>query len=86
MGRKHPKQMPVQSTSTRDGRTWTISKVLLAVAIALFVLTRSYILFFFRPMLSDVWMYYEYAVKAVDWQITPYTEEFVVPYPPLGYI
>ncbi|MGD0653011.1 MAG: phospholipid carrier-dependent glycosyltransferase [Thermoguttaceae bacterium] len=85
MGRKHPKQMPVQSTSTRDGRTWTITKVLLAVAIALFVLTRSYILFFFRPMLSDVWMYYEYAVKAVDWQITPYTEEFVIPYPPLAY-
>ena len=85
MGRKHPKNMPVQSTSTPDGKTWTISKVLLAVAIGLFILTRSYMLFFFRPLISDVLMYYRYAARAVDLQHTPYTEDFVVPYPPLAY-
>lgn len=85
MGRKHPKNVPVQSTFVSDGKTWTISKVLIALAIALFVLTRAYILFFSRPMISDIPMYYEYAVKAVDLQQTPYTEEFVVPYPPLAY-
>ena len=55
------------------------------MAIALFVLTRFYLLFFARPMISDVGMYFGYAVNAVDLQQTPYTEEFVMPYPPLAY-
>jgi hypothetical protein len=85
MVRKHPKQMPVESTSVPSGGTWTTSKILIAVAIALFILTRSYLLFFAHPIISDVFMYFEYAVRAVDFQQRPYAENFVVPYPPLAY-
>ncbi len=85
MARKRPKNMPVKSTSVPAGGTWTTSKELLAVIIVLFVLTRVYLLYFFSPMISDVSMYFEYAVRAIDFQQTPYTEEFVVPYPPLAY-
>ncbi len=81
----HPKHMPVQSTSVRDGKTWTISKVLVALAIGLFVLTRSYMLFFFRPNITDIILYYGYATRAIDLRQTPYTQDFMVPYPPLAY-
>jgi hypothetical protein len=36
-------------------------------------------------MISDIPMYFGYAVNAVDLQQTPYTEDFVMPYPPLAY-
>jgi len=85
MARKHLKHMPAESTSGLGGGTWTTSKTLVAAAIVLFVLTRAYLLFIGRPMISDVPMYFGYAVKAVDLQQTPYTEEFVMPYPPLAY-
>ena len=85
MGRQHSKDMPVQSAPAPGDQTWTTSKTLIAVAIALFVLTRFYLLFFARPMISDVGMYRDYAVKAVDLKNTPYTEKFVVPYPPLAF-
>jgi phosphate/sulfate permease len=77
--------MLVQSTSTRESRAWTISKVLIAVAIALFVITRFYMLFFFHPFISDIVLYYGYATKAIDLRQTPYTQDFMVPYPPLAY-
>jgi hypothetical protein len=88
MGHKHPKHGPVQTASTAVGGcggTWTVSKILFALAIAMFVLTRSYILFVSSPLISDVPMYYGYAVNAVDLHKTPYTEQFVMPYPPLAY-
>jgi hypothetical protein len=85
MARKHPKQMPVESTSVPVGGIWTTAKILLAVAIGLFILTRSYLLFFAHPMISDIPMYFGYAVNAVDLNQTPYTEDFVMPYPPLAY-
>jgi hypothetical protein len=85
MGRKQPKSISIQSASTRSDRFWTISKALIAIAIVLFVLTRSYILFLFRPQFSDIALYLDYAIKAVDKQLTPYTEDFVVPYPPLAF-
>ncbi|MGA2797479.1 MAG: hypothetical protein ABSE63_07880 [Thermoguttaceae bacterium] len=86
MARKHPKQIPAKSTSVPGGGAWTTSKALLALVIALFILTRFYLLFFARPLISDVGMYRDYAVRAVDLQKTPYTEEFGVPmpYPPLA--
>jgi 4-amino-4-deoxy-L-arabinose transferase-like glycosyltransferase len=96
MARKHQKHMPVETGYARTGGTWTTSKIWVAVAIGLFILSRAYILFYFRPMISDVGMYFEYAVRAVDLHQTPYAEikvgeeaqhpdEFVVPYPPLSY-
>ena len=77
--------MRAESTSVSGGGAWTNAKILLAVAIGLFILSRSYMLFFLRPKISDVGMYFGYAANAVDLQQTPYTEKFIVPYPPLAY-
>jgi hypothetical protein len=82
MARRQSAPANIQSAS---GTTWNASKTLLAVAIGLFVLTRFYLLFCIRPQVSDMLMYYEYAIKGVDFHDTPYTEEFVVPYPPLAF-
>ncbi len=85
MARKHSRRMINQSVSASISGTWTASKTLMAVAIGLYVLTRFYLLFYARPLVSDVGMYRNYAIKAVDLKQTPYTEEFVVPYPPLAF-
>ena len=84
MGRKPPKRTTVRSSYAPPGRAKTTFPVLLVIAIALFVLTRIYILWFFQPLISDVGMYFGYAARAIDLHQTPYMEDFEVPYPPLA--
>jgi len=85
MGSKKQKRLSVQSTPAQNSGAGEMSPALIVLAIALFVLTRFYILFFFHPQVSDISMYFEFAVRAIDFKQTPYTENFVVPYPPLAY-
>ena len=55
-------------------------------AVALFVVTRVYLLFFFEPWMSDVFRpYFEYAVNAVDFGHVPYQAEFKIEYPPVAW-
>lgn len=83
MGSKARKGISAQSTSAPSVGAGAMSPALIALAIALFVLTRSYILFSFKPQISDVSMYFEYAARAVDLHQKPYQKGFEVPYPPL---
>jgi hypothetical protein len=58
----------------------------LLLAVALFVLTRLYLLAVLEPMLSDVGeVYFDYAARAIDFGQTPYQGEFTVEYPPLAW-
>ncbi len=91
MGRKRPKRMSVKSTSVEPGGSEKISLILTWIAIALFVLTRYYILVVMRfgsehqPQISDMILYFEYAVRANDFHQTAYQPGFEVEYPPLAW-
>ncbi len=62
-----------------------VSRLLLA-AVALFAVTRIYLLVFFEPPMSDVGeVYFAYAAGAIDFHQTPYQGELAIEYPPLGW-
>jgi hypothetical protein len=84
MGRKQPKEIPLQPVIVYGEGKWNASKVLVVISIVLFVLTRSYILFVLRPQMPDTQIYFFYAVQEVDLHQTPYQKEFQVEYPPLS--
>ena len=59
---------------------------LLLLAVALFAVTRVFVLIFLAPQMSDVGeVYFDYAARAVDSQQTPYQGELAIEYPPLGW-
>ncbi|MDA1163109.1 MAG: hypothetical protein O3B13_08405 [Planctomycetota bacterium] len=49
-----------------------------------FVLSRLYLLLLFMPQFSDLQVYFDYAVRGVDLQQTPY-RDFAIEYPPVAY-
>jgi hypothetical protein len=58
----------------------------LGLAIALFILTRAYILFVLEPLLSDTrFTYFISAVKAYDGHFTPYQDGLQIVYPPVAW-
>jgi hypothetical protein len=59
---------------------------LLILAVALFAVTRIFVLVFLEPKMSDVGeVYFDYAARAIDFQQTPYQGELAIEYPPLGW-
>ncbi len=82
MASKEPKSAPLQSTSV--GPKTRTNRVLIVLAIALFVISRYYILFILHPEISDMGWYFEFAAKSVDLGQTPYKGDFKVEYPPLA--
>ena len=85
MGRKKPKEISIPIASAPSGGAGQLSWILIAVAIALFVLTRSYILLEFEPQFTDVPLYFKYAATAIDLHQIPYQENLEVEYPPLAW-
>ena len=66
------------------GRSYARSGYVL-VAIALFVLTRIYILFAFEPEASDVSVYFGATFQAAELGKTPYSRELPIEFPPLAW-
>src|SRR5262245_56326282 len=64
---------------TRGARAW------LVLAIVSFVATRGCILASVRPQETDVPIYLEYAVRAIDLGDEPYGPEFPIEYPPVAW-
>jgi hypothetical protein len=58
--------------------------MLLLAAIALFLLTRFYIAFILTPWITDVTLYFDYSVRAIDRHKTPY-RDFAIEYPPVAW-
>jgi len=74
------------STASTDEAHCTGRRVVLASAILLFVITRAYLLCFFRAELSELnGPIFEYGVKGVDFHIIPYSEDLPIEYPPLSW-
>jgi hypothetical protein len=76
----------------RDGAPTRPTRVLLAIAVVLFAATRYYILFVLtadpknKYVQSEVVVpYCNYALRAADNRETPYSESFLIEYPPLGW-
>ena len=72
-----PEPSPMPST----GQT---SSALFAVAIALFVVTRCYIAFVLNPRITDITLYFDYSVRAIDRHEEPY-RDFAIEYPPVAW-
>jgi hypothetical protein len=56
----------------------------LGIVWGVFVLSRLYLLLLFMPHFSDLQVYFDYAVRGVDLQQTPY-RDFAIEYPPVAY-
>ncbi len=74
-----PHAMPSQTPSMGQS-----SSTLFAIAIALFVVTRCYITFYLNPLITDITLYFDYSVRAIDRQKEPY-RDFAVEYPPAAW-
>jgi hypothetical protein len=66
------------------GHSYAQSRYVLA-AMALFVITRIYILFAFEPQASDVSVYFGTTFQAAELGRTPYSRELPIEFPPLAW-
>jgi 4-amino-4-deoxy-L-arabinose transferase-like glycosyltransferase len=80
---KEVKTAPQQPLSIAESGT-RANRMLLILAIALFVLSRYYVFFILHPEITDMGWYFEFAVRFADLGQTPYQGDFKVEYPPLA--